>query len=152
MGCLADNFRKAANLCERLAREPRRGPIYTELRECLGLLEGACRQAAAWRGDARWLQIGLMMAEAHKRAGNWLRGYRNNEGYKVTLAQGHLHPLFVKLADNLRAAEAKAQEVKTKKTGKLGLILPRPLPAPHRDTRPVHISRSGLILPRSVVA
>jgi hypothetical protein len=115
-------------------------------------LEGACRQAAAWREDARWLQIGLYMAEAHKRAGGWLRGYKDATGTKIKLAEGHLHPLFVKLAENLRAAEAKAEQVRNAKTGRLGIILPRQMPAPHRETRPVHISRSGLILPPSVTA
>jgi hypothetical protein len=61
--CLRTNFRLAANLCVELATKPRKGPNYNKLREALKLIEGAARQAAYWRSDARWLQIGLQMAE-----------------------------------------------------------------------------------------
>jgi hypothetical protein len=146
--CLTDNFRKAASLCEDLARHPRKGPIYRELRDSLKLIEGACRQASAWREDTRWLRIGLLMAEAHKRAGDWLRGIKLPNGQRVKLAEGHLHPCFVGLAENLRAGERKAEEFRTRATGRLGMILPIEQPGPHRDSRPVGYRRaSGLIVP-----
>jgi hypothetical protein len=116
----------------------------------LKLVEGACRQVAFWRGgDARWLAIGLCMAEAHKRAGDWLRGTKNAAGVRVKPAAGQLNPLFLKLADNLRALYVKAEEFRTKRTNRIGPILPIPGAPPHRDTRPVGYTRSagGIILP-----
>ena len=151
--CLSENFRLAAEDCDKLATRPRKGPTYQALRDKLELLEGACRQAAYWRQDARWLRIGLFMEECHKRAGEWLRGVKV-EGMKVRvkLAPGHLHPNFVELAKHLRAAEARSIEFRDKATGKNGTILPRPRPAPHRDTSPVGWRRAsgGLIVPESV--
>jgi hypothetical protein len=146
--CLRTNLRLAAQSCDALAVHPRKGKNYTKLRDELRLVEGACRQAAFWRQDARWLRIGLFIAEAHKRSGGWLRGLKVGN-VRVPLAPGHLHPLFVKLAEILRAAYARADEYQTKATGRIGMILPKPGPAPHRDTRPVGYRRSpgGLILP-----
>src|ERR1700751_4496145 len=57
---LSENFRLAAEDCEKLARLPKKGRAYTSLRNKLELLEGACRQAVAWRDDARWLHIGMI--------------------------------------------------------------------------------------------
>jgi hypothetical protein len=153
--CLSENFRLAAEDCEKLARLPKKGRAYTSLREKLELLEGACRQAAAWREDSRWLQIGLYMAEAHKRAGDWLRGIKvAGSPVRVKIAPGHMHPLFNKLAEHLRAAQARAEDFRTKATGKMGTILPEVEAAPHRDTTPVGWRRSqgGLIVPESVGA
>jgi hypothetical protein len=146
--CLSENFALAAQYCDDLARLPRKGPTYHKLRECLKLIEGAARQAGYWRQDARWLQIGLYAEEVHKRAGGWLRGYKVN-GIHITIREGQLHPLFVKLAENLRAGYAKAEEFRTKATGRIGTILPKVQPGPHRDTVPVGWRRgnAGLILP-----
>lgn len=155
--CLTTNFRLAAELCEALAKQPRKGSNYDKLRKTLGLIEGACRQAAYWRSDTRWLKIGLYVEEAHKRAGNWLRGYKLPDGTKITHREGTLHPLFMKLAENLRAGLAKAIEFRDGKTGRAGPILPAALPAPHRDSRPIQVklpqmpvhrtSPGGVILP-----
>jgi hypothetical protein len=150
--CLKTNFMAAAQHCDDLARLPKKGPTYRKLVACLKLIEGAARQAAYWRQDARWLRIGLMMAEAHKRAGDWLRGMKDEAGARIPLAPGHLHPLFVKLADNLRAGYLLAEAYRTNKTGKVGVILPQPRPAPHRDTRPVSFAGfkttpSGILIP-----
>jgi hypothetical protein len=89
------------------------------------------------------------MAEVHKRAGDWLRGTKQPDGTRVKVAPGHMHPLFVKLAENLRAAYVKAEELRTKATNRVGPILPKPGVAPHRDTRPVGYSRSsgGILVP-----
>ncbi len=152
--CLFTNFGEAAKLCDDLAVLPAKGPSYDKLRKTLALIEGAARQAAYWRQDARWLTIAAFVAEAHKRAGNWLRGAKRPDGVKVMLRPGELHPLFKKLAENLRAGQRRAEEFRDKKTGRMGTILPRPLPGPHRDHRPVsvvlpnyHTTPSGLILP-----
>ena len=149
--CLSENFRLAAEDCDKLAKLPRKGRSYSSLRDKLELLEGACRQAAVWRQDTRWLSIGMFMGECHKRAGEWLRGVKVPGGPRVKLAPGHIHPLFMKLAENLRAAEARAEEFRTKATGRVGMILPDAAPAPHRDTVPVGWTRpSGLIIPDGV--
>ena len=148
--CLKTNLRLAAQSCDTLAVSPRKGPAYAKLRNELRLVEGACRQAAFWRGgDARWLKIGLFMAEAHKRAGGWLRGEKQPDGTRAKMAAAEMHPLFVKLAQNLRAAYVKAEEFRTKKTNKIGPILPVVLPPPHRDTRPSGYNRSagGILMP-----
>lgn len=129
-----------------------RGPAYDRLRQALRRVEGCCRQASAWREDTRWLPIGRLMAEAHQRAGGWLRGYKVN-GVRVAFNDGQKNQLFVMFAENLRALLARIDDLRTKRTGRIGMILPQPLPAPHRDTRPVgwtpDLPRSagGIILP-----
>ncbi len=147
--CLAENFRLAAEHAEDLAKLPRKGPTYTKFRDELRLIEGACRQAGHWRQDSRWLKIGLMMAEAHQRAGDWLRGIKMPNGTRIKLAEGHKHPLFMALAEHLRAGQKRAEEFRTKRTNRLGTILPVMLPGPHRDTRPVGWTQSagGILLP-----
>ncbi len=147
--CLSTNFRLAAEDCEKLARLPRKGPTYSNLRDKLELLEGACRQASVWRQDTRWLQIGMAMAEAHKRAGEWLRGIKiAGRPGRIKIADGHMHPLFLKLAENLRLGQKKAEELRDKRTNRVGMILPELGRAPLRDTTPVGWRRSsGLIVP-----
>ena len=160
MDCLQENFRKAAEHCELLASLPMRGPTYELLREELGLIEGAARQAAYWRddaggagapigfagthgfealksdmGDPGWLEIAHMMGECHKRAGDWLRGF-------------YPRPLFLKLAAVLRECHRKAELRRTSKTGLRGHRRPPVRPGPHRDTRPVSvITPGGIALP-----
>lgn len=155
--CLETNFRLAAEHCEDLAKLPRKGPTYKKLIEELKLCEGACRQAAVWREDSRWFPIGLLMEEAHKRAGNWLRGVPQPGGGSRPLAEGVLHPCFMKLADNLRLALKLAMQTKTQATHHRGMILPAQLPGPHRDTVPVGwtpaLARTsgGIILPHQAL-
>lgn len=149
--CLTDNFRKAAEYAEALARSPKRGQIYLKFRECLTLVEGAARQAAYYRGgDARWLTIGAMMAEAHKRAGDWLRGIKQPGGGRRPIPEGQKHPLFMKLAEHLRSGAKMAEDLRTKKTNRRGPILPvmRPLGS-QRETTPIgwRQTSSGLVLP-----
>ena len=115
--CLAENLTLAAEECERLAVLPAAGPTYNSLRHRLRLIEGACRQASAWREDTRWLPIGLMMHEAHDRAGNWLRGF-------------HPRKLFLMLAENLRMLAMTARDLQHNATGRVGMILPEPLASP----------------------
>jgi hypothetical protein len=130
--CLADNFKSAAQDCDTLSKRPRNGRAYDDLRRKLKLIEGACRQAAYWRQDTRWLPIGLMIEDVHQRAGGWLRGVPTTDGRKIPLAAGQLHPLFAKLADNLRALYTVAEDLRTKATGRSGIILPDQIKAPTR--------------------
>jgi len=145
LSCLKDNLGKAIQHCEDLAVLSRRGPTYDALRKELKLIEGCCRQIAFWRGgDARWLPIGMMMEEAHKRAGDWCR----DRSLIATLDANPANPLFKKLADNLRKLERLTRDLENKRTGRKGPILPQPLEAPLRQGRPVQVVRpSGLIVP-----
>lgn len=138
---LVENFRLAAESCELLAIRPARGPVYRKLIEQLKLCEGCCRQVAYYRDDTRWLRIGLLMEEAHKRAGGWLRRYPR------TATENAAHPLFVRLAENLRAGQKSAEDLRTKATGRVGIILPEPQPGATRtEGRLVQIPR-GIIIP-----
>ncbi len=130
--CLVENWRLAAEDCDRLARGER-GPVYRHLREELKLIEGALRQAAWWREDTRWLYIVSIPANAHKSAGKWLR-------------ERHAAWKFAKLAEILRYGLKATEDLKTKRTERLGLILPKPLPPPARDTRPVQVKTPGGII------
>lgn len=159
--CLTTNFKLAAEHAEDLARLPIKGPTYELFRRELRLIEGACRQASAWREDTRWLPIGRMMAEVHQKAGGWLRGYKH-EGIRIALAPSQQQPLFLMLAANLRALLVAAEQTRTARTGRIGMILPDMLPAPHRDTRPVgwmhasgqfrirSVPRNGIIAPTAM--
>ncbi len=158
--CLDTNLALAIEHCENLARLPLKGPSYSKLRDCLGLIEGACRQASAWREDTRWLTLGFSMAEAHKRAGDWLRGPRDTNGVRIKLANAHALKCFTMLATNLRVLQKVVEATRHGKTGRVGMILPAALPAPHRDTRPSRVilppgmaqRKSGLILPSGMGA
>lgn len=130
---LATNFRRAAEQCELLAWHPRRGYVLLQFLAALRACEGACRQACAHREDARWLPIGLMLGDVHKRAGRWVRAARTKD------ERNQAHPLFKKLADNLRALEYAAERLRTAATGHAGMILPQPLEGPHRPVRPVAV-------------
>ena len=158
--CLFTNLRLAAEHCEILATSPRTGPTYVKLREELQLIEGCCRQANYWRADTRWLKFAFHMGEAHRLAGNWLRGIKVDRGPRRRIPPGQRHPMFMALAAALRVVSVRAEQIKNKRTGKLGPILPEALPAPHRDTRPVSVRlpdgferrASGLITPTNLAA
>lgn len=124
--CLVENFHQSADYCDRLSRGER-GPIYPLLVSSLKLVEGASRQAAVWREDARWLMIATHVNKAHQRCGDWLR----NKAKSIKFAQ---------LADFLRKGEMAALELQTKRTGRRGPILPLPQrPTEIRQGRPVPI-------------
>jgi hypothetical protein len=154
---LTASFKLAAELADDLARLPLKGPTYDRFRKELRLIEGCCKQAAAWREDTRWLPIGMMMAEVHQRAGDWLRGFKMPDGSRVKIAATQINPCFTKLAENLRALERVALDTKNKATGRVGMILPEMQRGPHRDTRPAGwrapppaTTPSGLIIPDGV--
>lgn len=157
LDCMRQNLCMAAEDCTKLATSPYRGFIYDRFRQELKMVEGCCRQIAYWRdGDARWLPVGLQMAEAHQRAGNWLRTGRRDQT-TTQAARKESHPLFQKLAENLLALLKIADGLATKRTGVIGSILPAPLPGPHRSHRPVQVkglsvSKGGIILPAGFAA
>ena len=145
------SFRLAVELCDDLARLPLKGPTYHKFRTQLRLIEGCAKQANCWREDTRWLMIGQAMAGTHTKAGDWLRGIKMPDGTRVKLAQGTMHPAFVKLAECLKATHKLAEQIRTQATGRVGMILPEMLPAPHRATKPLgwtpDMTPSGLIIP-----
>ena len=153
---MQESLRLAAECCDDLAVSNVKGPTYDALRKHLLLIEGCCRQASAWREDSRWLPIGIMMAQAHKRAGNWLRGFKvQGEVLAIKLDARQHNRNFVHLAANLRAIYAAVENLKTQKTGRVGMILPEQAPAPFRETKqhaimlPPGMARrdSGLLVP-----
>lgn len=153
---MVTSFRVAAELADDLAKIPLKGPTYNRLRTELRLIEGCCKQASTWREDTRWLDYGKFAAECHKRAGDWLRGIKMPDGSRVKLSAGTMHPAFTMLAEILRKLLRVAEDTKTKATGKVGMILPATLAAPHRDTKPVgyrappNLTKGGIIIPDSV--
>ena len=158
--CLFTNLRLAAEHCEVLAVSPRTGPTYVKLREELSLIEGCCRQANYWRADTRWLKFAYYAGEAHKRAGDWLRGIKVGPGPRRRIPPGQRHPMFMALAEWMRGVAIRAEQIKNNRTGVRGPILPVMREGPHRDTRPVQVmlppgmvrTATGLILPSGAAA
>lgn len=136
---LVTSFREAAEHCEALAVQINRvkGQRYVKLREHLMLIEGSSRQAAFYRDDSRWLQIGQFAAESHKRCGNWLRSRLRG-------------PMFLKLAENMRMMQRAAEEMRDQATGVRGPILPQQ-PKYDPENRSVQVrTPGGIILPAGV--
>lgn len=145
--CIRTNAKLAAEHCESLAKTPREGETYDLIRTELKLIEGACRQASAWRGDTRWLPLGLAMEEAHTKAGDWLRGVKV-AGQRIRLAERHNFQCFTKLAENLRGLAANMEKLQHAKTNRVGLILPEVQRdrGAHRDVNHVGYRKAGSIL------
>lgn len=110
--CLGENLLRAADRAKQLATSPRSGPLFVELRNCLKLAEGACRQAAHWRADARWAKPAVYLQQAHQMARGWL--HRPSVQSKLMFV--HLAKALVQMAKDLDRLELMA-------TGKLGTIL-----------------------------
>lgn len=136
---LRTSLRSAADLCGKLATVPAQGPNFIKVREELKLIEGAARQVGNFREDMRWMRFGFEMWRFHQRIGDCIRSRGSRE---IFLA------MKTKLADALRECEL----LRTVKTGRRGMILPKMQAGPHRETRPVQVSLpSGLIVPSSAV-
>lgn len=142
--CLKSNLRSAASDCDLIARQPVSGLYFDRMRKSLKLVEGACRQAAYWRQDARWLPLGIKMEEAHQRARIWL--------HRPTVQS---KKLFTKLGDVLRQLLRDVEGLEFLATGRVGAILPKPAAHPLRQGRPVQVAlpeaarvtAGGIIIP-----
>lgn len=135
--CLKENLRGAADDCDIIAKQPASGFYFDRMRKRLKLCEGACRQAAFWREDSRWLTVGLKMEKAHQIARTWL--------HRPTVKS---KKLFTGLAGALRKVERDIHRLETQRTGISGMILPATEAAPLRSGRPVQVmTPGGLILP-----
>jgi hypothetical protein len=128
---MAESFRLSAEACEKLAVIPKRGRNYQVLVKHLKLLEGCCRQIGYYRGgDARWLILAKKMGDFHKIAGDWLRGSPNPAGGpNILTPQSQFHPMFTFLSQYLAKGERLAWACKEEKTGRIGPILPKPIPS-----------------------
>lgn len=145
------SLREAIQASADLATMSRKGPTYNRLREHLALVEGSCRQLAVFRQDTRWYTFGMMMAECHKRAGDWLRGWKDPKtGRRHHWRPGEKNKLFLILEANLKAIYQMAEAVRTQKTGTVGMILPAE-PTEHRRVgAPVNgysVTPGGIIIP-----
>jgi hypothetical protein len=140
-----DNLQLAAQHAVDLARLPAQGPTYKKFRDEMLMVEGCCRQASAWREDTRWLQVGLIIADALSRTGNWLRGYRvHGQMGKVFTPRD----LYLKLAENLQGIAKVIEGLRHGATGRMGMILPEIAKEIRTDGRPVQVmSPGGVILP-----
>jgi hypothetical protein len=123
------SFRLAIEAAEHLATLPLKGLNYDKLRRNLRLIEGCCKQANTWREDARSLVFINLTSKCHQRAGDWLRGIKQEDGTRRKLADGIIHLAFEMLADNLLALHQLAIKIRPERTNKLGMILPPTLPA-----------------------
>lgn len=144
-----DSLKAAASHAEDLAKLPGQGPTYQKFREHMLLVEGCCRQACAWREDSRWLDVGMTIAEALARTGNWLRGYR----VEGTLGKVfYPRDLYLLLADNLRGIAKAIEGLRHNATGRRGMILPEMPHVSRTESRPVQVlspkarSPGGIIL------
>lgn len=131
LDCLKENLRLGAESADKLARGER-GIVYLEFRSQLTLIDGCCRQMSGWREDTRWSPFGVKIRELQQRVGRWLVEKQPEWKFKGA-------------AEILRYALSQALDLETKKTGKVGMILPKALAVPKREGAPV--SMSGLILP-----
>lgn len=134
---LRTSLRSAIQHCGELATLPSQGSTYLNLIVELGEIEGASRQLGFSREDARWNAFGWEMAAFRQRIGDAIRVH-------------HSRMVFLHMQKMMQGALEEADKMKTAKTGRRGPILPRAKPAPHRDTRPVYVRPSGLIVPSTV--
>jgi hypothetical protein len=134
--CMKSNLSRAAVYADHISRYPASGHSFIKMRAALKRVEGACRQAAYWRQDARWLRPGLMCEKAHQIARTWL--HRPSVQSKK---------LFTGLAAALRKMAVDIERLQTARTGQLGMILPKEQKPPTTSAS-VPVKRpSGLILP-----
>lgn len=150
---MLENLRLAAEASDELAIIDMKGAAYNRLREALALVEGACRQASAWREDTRWLTMGQLAAQCHQKAGGWLRGHKDAVTLiRTPLAAKQKNKMFVLLAQNLRFFLKGVENLKDNKTGRVGMILPEVpnLGRPQGTLIANSVPKSRLVLPPSM--
>lgn len=134
---LRTTLRSAIDHCGMLATFPAQGPTYLAMIDELETIEGCSRSLGFARRDARWNKFGFEMHHFRKRIGDAIRVH-------------HARTIFLHMQGMMKGALAEAEKMKDAKTGRSGPILPKQKPAPHRDTRPVYVQNSGLIVPSTV--
>lgn len=124
---LRSRLRSAAVLAGALAVFPVQGPNYVALRADLKRIEDLARMIGYQRQDARWLQIGIRMAQVHQVTGDLLRAHSPR-------------PVFLEIADWLGALDRSSDDLQHKSTGRVGMILPKVQNPPTRtQDRPVQV-------------
>lgn len=130
---LRTTLRSAIDHCGLLATLPAKGPTYRKIIVDLQALEGSARDFGNRRQDARWNLFGWEMECFHQRIGDAIR-------------QQHARKIFLHMQAMMKGALEAAEKMKDAKTGRLGPITPVVRPV-HRDTRPVYVRPSGLLVP-----
>lgn len=131
---LKTSLRSAIQHTKNLAVLPAKGPTYRMLVAELKLIEGSCRQIQWAREDMRWGAVANTMENFHQRVGDAIRHHNARN-------------VFLVMANIMERTLYQADQLQHAKTGVRGPILPKVQPGPHRETRPVHISQGGIILP-----
>lgn len=138
---MRSRLRTVIALCNDLANLPAQGPSYIRMRAELKEIEELCRQAAYYRDDARWLRIGMLMEEVHQQSRHWMR-------YRFPRFK------FLWLSERCQALLTVIEELRTKATGRMGQMLPKPQRAPDRtEGRLVQVrampnqTAGGILLP-----
>ena len=128
------HLRSAISHCRGLAMLPLQGPTFIRLRAEMKEIEELCRQAGYYRDDARWFRIGLVWEQIHQQSRLWIH---------------HHHPRanFIWLAERCEALDKAVDDLQTKATGRLGMILPKPVKEVRTEGRPVQVLGSGLVVP-----
>lgn len=149
--CMTENLRLAAGHARDLALKPKQGPTYWSFREEMLMVEGCCRQASAWREDSRWLNIGMVIAEALDRTGKWLRGTKSKDKLGRTFGP---REWFLKMAETLDGISMVIDQTRDARTGIRGMILPNTPSIARTQGRPMQVilphpapRASGLIMP-----
>ena len=130
-------LRSAISHCGDLAKLPAQGPSYLAMIYELEEIEGDARWIGFNRQDARWNAFGWEMSSFRKRIGDALRAH-------------HARTIFLHMQKMMQGALDEAEKMKNAKTGRRGPILPRTRPGPHRESRPVYVRPSGLLVPSTV--
>lgn len=134
---LRETLRSAISHCGQLAILPAMGATYRAMITELQDIEGSARMFGFYRRDARWNAFSLEMAAFHRRIGDAIRAH-------------HARTIFKTMQGMMQGALDYAEKVQSAKTERRGPILPKLKAAAHRDTRPVYVRPSGLLVPNSV--
>lgn len=135
---LRDTLKSAITHCGQLATFPHQGPTYLEMIKELEIIEGEARYLGNnYRKDARWNAFGWEMARFRQRIGDALRHYASRK-------------IFLHMQEMMKGALEEAEKMKDAKTGRRGPITPVVRPGPLRESRPVYVRPSGLLVPSTV--
>ena len=108
---LRQSLKEAASDARLLGILPMQGPTYERMRENFLLAETCCRQLGQNREDARWFIMSGKMERAKEMTRRWI----------VTHQERNLFPM---LAEKLDEMARVVGLLETRKTGRVGIIMP----------------------------
>lgn len=108
---LRQSLKEAASDARLLGILPMQGPTYEKMRENFALAETCCRQLGHYREDARWFQQALVMERAKEMTRRWITTHQKRN-------------LFPMLAEKLEEMARVVGLLETRKTGRVGIIMP----------------------------